>query len=651
MNEGTKTGIFWAIAAVMVAVAAMVAWPRPEETTQLSSMVGQELFEDFKDPLAAASMKVVSFDAELGRLKSFEVAKDRATGVWSIPSRQGYPADGTEQMKQAATALLGLKILDVKSDNPEDHDEFGVIEPDVEELAVGDDGVGRLIEIENESGDTLVSLIIGDTPKDAPTHRYVRVSKQDPIYEVELDDTPLTTKFSEWIEDDLLQLSSLDIAGISIRKYTASAGLTATGQLGLDQQRAYDADLTLDETNQWLLDRLYVYDGTNTATEKTLTPDEVLSTTSLNALKNALDDLKIVDVMRKPEGMSADLKADKSILENAESLQSLLSNGFIPVQSGNAELEIIASNGELIVDLRDGVQYALRFGKIAGIESEDDDDAADDPNNDADVQTGAERYLLVTTRVNEQAIPRPAVRPVPESLEELAAQLNPADPAESPGPVTINPLSGSEPAASTPEAAGGESNESESPTATDTSEGTVEAEGEGTTTSEGEATGSGGGQEPGQQPPAESPAENTDPASQPPADNAAPTAETQEGDTADPATQEPAEETPAAEEQGNPWDDMTDEEKAEYLEAEQEKIKKENQRVLDEWNAKIEDAQRRVKALNARFADWYYIIPESTFADLQFPLDKLLEKPGAAPAGQALPGASGLPQFNFPGAP
>jgi hypothetical protein len=90
----------------------------------------------------------------------------------------------------------------------------------------------------------------------------------------------------------------------------------------------------------------------------------------------------------------------------------------------------------------------------------------------------------------------------------------------------------------------------------------------------------------------------------------------------------------------------------ERLEAEQEKITKENQRKLDERKDKLEAAENRVRALNARFADWYYVIPEDTYSKLRIKRDELFEKPDAE-AAPATPPLNGSPQFNFgvPGLP
>src|SRR5690606_15088662 len=123
-------------------------------------------------------------------------------------SNKGYPADAVDHMKEAANSLVDLKVLDIQSENPEDHEGLGVAEPKLEALKPGDEGVGRLVTLRDESQKTLASLIIGQRLKDDPAKVYVRKPGQDPVYVVKLDDTPLTTRFQDWIEEDLLKLSS-----------------------------------------------------------------------------------------------------------------------------------------------------------------------------------------------------------------------------------------------------------------------------------------------------------------------------------------------------------------------------------------------------------------------------------------------------------
>ncbi len=102
-----------------------------------------------------------------------------------------------------------------------------------------------------------------------------------------------------------------------------------------------------------------------------LTDTEQLNATKLNEMKNALDSLRIVDVVRKPKGLAADLKVEKALLDDRESQLTMFRRGFIPQQGKDGSSEIYAANGELQVTLRDGVQYLIRFGNSAGESSEE----------------------------------------------------------------------------------------------------------------------------------------------------------------------------------------------------------------------------------------------------------------------------------------
>ncbi|MGV3485200.1 MAG: DUF4340 domain-containing protein, partial [Planctomycetaceae bacterium] len=178
MNEGAKTGIYWIAAVAMLVIALFVSRsPEPEKET----VIGQPLFAGFNDPLAASSLRIVTFNEEQGEIATFEVAKDEQSGVWSLPSRNNYPADAAEQMKDAANALVGVKVLDIQSENPEDHANLGVLEPNVESLQAGDEGVGRLVTFKGQNNTTLASVIVGNPVKGSENKRYVRVRGQDPV--------------------------------------------------------------------------------------------------------------------------------------------------------------------------------------------------------------------------------------------------------------------------------------------------------------------------------------------------------------------------------------------------------------------------------------------------------------------------------------
>lgn len=682
MNEGAKTGIFWAAALVLLSVAIFVSW-RPETDSDTQALIGQPLFPNFTDPLAATSLRIVTFDDAQGDVSRFEVAKDEATGVWSLPSRNNYPADAAEQMQQAANALVGVKILDIQTENPEDHASLGVVEPKPESNQLGDEGVGRMVSFRDDKNTSLASVIIGNQVGDSGDKYYVRIPQQDPVYVVNLDGSVFSTKFEDWIEKDLLQLSSIDITNLEIQNYDAA--LSGNGSVSLN--RTYDAGLTVDSSNSWELVELTRYDEQQEPRPVTLAEGETLNTTRLNEIKNALDDLKIVDVAAKPKGMSENLKADKDLVSDNEAVRSLAVRGFFPISSG----DVISANGEMNVTLNDGVQYVLRFGNVEGLSDE----------TDADGTTGgANRYLLVTAQVDESKFPAPDLRPIPKSIEELeamtqaeaaseaadaAAPAADASESDAAAPPATEPEDASEvPAAETPTAEAPAEGDAAAPApAEPASEAAAEVE-----MQDADQPGEGDAQPNESEAPA-APAEGEAEAEAPAADAEsadAPEAESPESDATVPAETEAAaaeeaaepvvddaeacgpqeEETAAAEADAETPDAPaaeagdesapvaeTEEEKQERLEAEQEKITKENQRKLDERKDRLEAARRRVRELNGRFADWYYVIPESTYRKLRISLEDLIESPAdaAATAEQADDDPAAAPNFSFPGLP
>ena len=716
MNELQKTGTFWGLALVVTVLAMIVAWPASEDaSTDPTKGINLPLFAEFKDPLAPSSLKIVTFNETLGELRNFEVRQDSETGLWKIPSKGGYPADAVEQMRDAANSLVGLKILDVPTENPEDHVGMGVVEPKLEDLNPGDEGVGRLVTFKDASQKVLASLIIGGKVKDQEGQVYVRKPGQDPVYVVALDDKPLTTKFEDWIEEDLLQLSSIDLEKLELVDQSVTVGLQ-----GGSLTRNYVVDFAKDSGN-WQLASLREYDKANQlAPPKKVEIEEgkELNTQKINDLTNALDDLKFVDVRRKPDGISANLKADKELISDQEVANQLARTGFYPVPLGpNRELEIVAANGELTATTKDGVQYILRFGNISGISSDDDSSKADDAANEDDAASqdeagGVNRYLMVSTVVDESMFPVPELKPIPQTLEELDAIENPPPPPELNDPQQA--MKDDQPEDSKAEDSETETNKSEnkaSPeepssddnkpadkeaTDSDKAEGDKadsdkadeadsetedspkseepaddqpsesessdnEQSGETEASGEGESTTVGEGQEPtadqadsdsdnkepgaGDQATNETDQSTADDSKSEPKNNTADKEAAAGGDAAEANQDSKSDKEEMPEVKADEEPELTEEEKLEKLAAVQEKITKENERKLDERKEQLEKARLQSKALNERFADWYYVIPEATYSKLRIGRDELFKDPAA---DAATPNPAGLPP-GFPG--
>ena len=488
------------------------------------------LFPELTDVQRAASLEVVKYDEELATLQPFKVVQ--AGGVWVLPSHQNYPADAKEHLAAAATELVDLESLDVVSESAADHETYGVIEPDPEKIKPGMTGVGELIEIRDAGGSKLARLIVGKEDKrPGPSAaggkklRFVRKAGQDRVYRVEIDTSRFTTRFDDWIEKDLLKLSPWDVRRAVLDDYSLGA-LESEGRIRVQQNRKDRIEVAYDDKDQqWTLVGLEAFAGGAEPKLETLGDGEELAAPRLNDLRNALGDLKIVDVVRKPAGLSAELKAEEKFTADEEAVRSMQQRGFLPLKSG----DILSTDGETIVGMKDGVEYVLRFGAGTSVGSGTGTDVV------ADESTG--RYLLVMARFNEGLLEKPL-------LEEV-------------------PADGGEPAGA-------------------------------------------GGKEPA--------------------------AEAQ-GDAAD--------QLKAADEA---------EAKAQAALETRRAVERENRRRQDDYDAKVKAAQRRVRELNARFADWYYIVPEKEFAKIHLNRAAVVQPKGTDAADAGPPGG-GLPFGAGGGAP
>lgn len=385
------------------------------------------LFPELSDPAKAASMEILSFDDETATLKPFKVVQ--TGGVWSLPSHDGYPADAKEQLAAACNELVDRPILDVMTASPGDHETYGVIEPDPQKIKVGDSGVGKLVEIRDASGNKLARLIIGKEDRSPASGgmpgrklRFVRKAGQDPVYRVEIDAAKFTTNFDDWIEKDLLKITPWDLKRLVIDDSTCTFGFDeASGRPAVTQDRKSRIALGYDDKDsKWSLLKLEAFGAGNKPKEESLAADEELASSKLNDLRTALGDLKIIDVARKPAGLSGELKAEEKFTGDREAVTSLAQKGFYPFASG----EILSSNGETIVGMKDGVEYLLRFGNGTSVAG---DTQAEKKGVEKAADETSGRYLFVMARFEESLLEKPKLDPLPEVPPVPAANEKPGE--------------------------------------------------------------------------------------------------------------------------------------------------------------------------------------------------------------------------------
>lgn len=565
MNENIKTLLFVVVALVVVAT----VWAtRPSvDTSTGSSAVGEGLFPEFIDPLAATSMEIVKYDEETGEAKTFKVAQ--VDGIWSIPSHDDYPADAQNQLAEAATSVMALKILDLTSENIGDQQEYGVVDPADKDLKAGSSGVGTRVTMKDQDGKVLLSMVIGKRDEEQAQLRYVRRVGQDPIYQVKVDTDKLSTKFADWIKPDLLNLSPWEIRQMDIQDYSvdeAQGSVVQRGEIWLDYDDAAEKD-------KWKLAADRKYKGGKWVADQ-MPADMELDTKRLDEMKKALDDLKIVDVARKPAGLAKSLKENKDFSADESAKNSLMMRGFYPANV-EGKPGIYSNEGEFRCLMKDGVEYVLRFGNISESRRADSDDGKDGKKKSG----GVNRYIFVMAEFNQTAVPRPKLEKLPEAEPKKAEA--PAK-KEAAAPVEAKPA--------------------DAKVATDATKADKAAK-------------------------------------EKAAADAKAAAVAKDGAKAKPEVAVAAtEKKPAKADEKKPVD-------VAKLKAERERIKKENQRKTDEYEEQVANAKEKVNDLNARFADWYYVIPNSVYEKIHLGRNDIIVK--KKPAGQDGP-AAGQPPAGLP---
>jgi hypothetical protein len=249
-----------------------------------------------------------------------------------------------------------------------------------------------------------------------------------------------------------------------------------------------------------------------------------------------LGNLEIVDVCPKPAGLSADLKVAANLATQDEAtMDALAEKGFFvaPLEAGGP-VEMFSNDGEFRVTMKDGAEYVLRFGEIAG------GAAAAAKKDKAQKAGGLNRYLLVMAEFNPNIIPRPQIEPFPaDEQTEKKPEKKPEKKAEK-------------------KAAAGDEKPAEK--------------------------GQAGGKN--------------------------------DGEKKDAGKKADGEKSAAAK-------------KADQ--AERERIEKANKRKQEEYEGKIADGKRRVAELNARFADWYYVISDEVYRKIRLTRGDVVKKKDAKP--------------------
>jgi hypothetical protein len=625
MSENAKT-IAFVVIGMLAIVIGLVTQPRSAELDD-NQLLGQNLTDEFASPDEAKRLRIVRFDEATASLSNFEVAEKN--GLWSIPSKNDYPADAAQQMAEAATSLMDRKILGVATKSAGDHEEYGVVDPLSPKLEAGQKGVGTRVTMSDVNSKPVADLIIGKAVKDSEGQRYVREADRDIVYIIEIDPTKLSTNFEDWIEKDLLKLNSWDLQQVAIKDYSAELvqGITPEGQLAIAIDRDQRAEMTLaynDTDAKWNAVSLKQFEAKSGEdgqyVDFTLAEDEELNAEKLNGLKTALDDLQIVDVVRKPAGLSQDLKAGADFLNNRETRLDLMMKGFTGTPGEDpAAGEIISNNGEVIATMKNGTEYVLRFGDLTSAGSDGQQPSDEAAKTEADQKPadgeGVNRYLFVMARFNETAVKQPELEQLPE-LPTGASESTEAKPSDA--------ADGQDASAAGENTESTDQDEEEPASPPSPFVDPAQDEADATASTEESSNGSA----PGDAIEDNSSAAGENQSGSQPGSESAETPSTDEPASGDPDGATPAPGSEAVQ-QATSDSEAADDEKATELEkiiADRKRIEQENQRKLDEYQETLKKGRENVKDLNLRFGDWYFVVSDEVFKKIRLGRNDIVKK-------------------------
>ncbi|MCA9067381.1 MAG: DUF4340 domain-containing protein, partial [Planctomycetaceae bacterium] len=364
-------------------------------------------------------------------------------GRWRIPSHHGYPADAEARIEKAAAGLIGITREALAGRRENDHKRFGVIAPPDTEVPLGEilEGIGQRVTMKDKNGDILADYIIGKRIAGQTNKYFVRKPDDDETYraEVHLD---VSTKFSDWVEKDLLKLDYNNVLSMESSEILLfNEKVTEDGKrVFLPHKRSLRVFRKETEPSaKWNVDDL------NAQTEE-------VNPSGISDVQTALAGLRLNGVRPKPQGLTPELKADEKLFPNDRASDEYISQvlgpqlrrqGFQLVPQSPLppfkDFMIAGKGGELTVDSNEGLVYYLHFGEVFAGTTEDIEvgktvvaDEAGNKVSEAETntkdasekdKTTLNRYLFIRVEFDEDLLGKAPVEPQepkkPEGLKEL----------------------------------------------------------------------------------------------------------------------------------------------------------------------------------------------------------------------------------------
>ncbi len=588
-RETRKTVLYAGVAVSCIAVTVAVEWASRPAAIAEYGKVGQTFFPDFTDPTVATALNVSVIDPDQIEAKEFSVQRT-ANGRWVIPSHHNYPADAEDQLARTASSVIGIKRGAMVTRWEADHARYGVVNPKVDTLGVDQvEGVGKRLMLLGEDESVLADYIIGKQVDGESDQYYVRHPDEDEVYVATLN-IDLSTKFTDWIKTDLLDINNWDVVHVALNDYQFDE------LRGTVTQRDVTTLSRTSSSDDWKMDGLDIeaFEIDKDAMRETV---------------NTIADLKIAGVRPKQQGLTPELRLDRSALKSqrdVERLQSdLLARGFLlqPADNGNPDdLKLISREGELTAATNDGLVYNLYFGRVFTGSSEELEIGLG--------SSGDKEQAETETTENHQAVGD-------ESGEEKKADQTTSD-------QTTSDQTGSEKDSEHEDSKDEPQSSDQTPT----------------------ASGKPGryvfvtvgfdkqhlGEEPTKPVEPEMPAElkqQDSTAEKASADDTDQKSSSAESATSEPSQSEETKQAGDAEQATETAQEESEEDRLKKLREEYEKEKEDYEADLKKWDSfqeKIKEGKEKADEINRRFAQWYYVIPGEDFDKLALSKSDLIKE-------------------------
>jgi tetratricopeptide (TPR) repeat protein len=324
-REQARTLVYVGVTALLLLLTVIDPFSSSAKSPELES--GGKFFPDLTSLDQARGLEVFEWDSSASAYNAFKVAFQ--DGVWTIPSKESYPADAENKIGKIASALMALEKTKLRTSREEDHSRLGVVDPKSQTASV--DGVGTRLRLLGEGGEILADVIVGKKLDGEDGQRYIRrMTEEDKgesrvyaaAFAVELD-----TDFSSWIDTDLLHLDVAQISSLTVDRLKIEVGIDpATGQR-FGQLVEGKKSLISQKDYTWSVEGM----GS----------DHEANMPVIDKVTETLKELTIKNVLKRSEAALNDV-------------------GFFPLQEG-----YFSNEGQIRVDLKDGVTYILRFGNAS----------------------------------------------------------------------------------------------------------------------------------------------------------------------------------------------------------------------------------------------------------------------------------------------